>query len=221
MERRKFVIGLGSLAAGGAAAMGSGAVSQITADRDVDLRIAGDSNAYLGLEPGPGAGSGTNKYVEEASDGTLEFKFGDQANGATGGGVNNRADTVLEEAVTITNQSDRELWIWAGFAHSTGDAVDPTSGGARSVELVANATDITYPGDEDKSTEPATSRVLGQTETTGAISLGSGNSVDVDLNFLVDGSNDPRDSDFLTVFRAEDEDPGDTTISDHEFDVNV
>jgi len=211
---------MGSLAAGSAAAMGTGAVSQVTADRDVNLRIAEDSNAYLGFSPG----SNANDFVNEASDGTLTVDFTDGVDGANGDGINNRADTTLEGAFKITNNSDRTLYVWAGFADpSDGSAVDPTSGGARSVELRTGSgdKDITYPGAEDKSSEPATSRVLGQTTDTGAIEIGSGDTVTVDIRLLVYGSSDPRDSDFLTVFRASEDDPSPTEVTDHEFDVNV
>ncbi|TKX35928.1 hypothetical protein EXE51_12110 [Halorubrum sp. CGM5_25_10-8B] len=224
-NRRKFLAGIGALASGSAAAVGTGAVSQITADRDFNLRIAQDQNAYLGLTPK----SNANDFVNEASDGTLTIDFTSSVSGASGQGVNNRADTTLADAFQITNQSDRKLYVWAGFANpSNGNAVDPTSGGARSVELLAdgdNSTDkdITYPGGEDKTSKSATttSRVLGQTSTAGAIELGSGNSADVDIRLLVYGSNNPRNSNFLTVFRAEEDDPGSTTISDHQFNVNI
>ena len=47
MQRRKFLIGVGSLAAGSAAAMGTGAVSQSSSNRAVDVDIANDSNGFL------------------------------------------------------------------------------------------------------------------------------------------------------------------------------
>lgn len=213
-----MLLGLGSLAAGGATVVGSGAVSSVTADRDVLLTIEGDDDAYLGLKAGSNAGD----FVRQKSDGTLEIAFDDSVSGATGTGINNRADTTLSNAFEIHNQTDRTLYVYAGFAHpGTGDAVDPTSGAARSVELNADGTDITYPGSEDKSSEPVTSRALGQNTDTGAIALTSGSSASVEIRFLVYGSNDPRDSDFLTVFEAVEDDPRPTQISDHEIDVNV
>jgi len=50
MERRKFVVGLGSLAAGGAAVTGTGAVSQFNSgDRDISAEVVGDASAYVAL----------------------------------------------------------------------------------------------------------------------------------------------------------------------------
>ena len=53
MKRRKFVVGLGSLAAGGAAATGTGAVSQFeSGDRTVEAETVGDASAFIALQPG-------------------------------------------------------------------------------------------------------------------------------------------------------------------------
>lgn len=53
MQRRKFVIGLGALAAGGAAATGTGAFSAaLVNDRDANITVSGDSDALLALVPG-------------------------------------------------------------------------------------------------------------------------------------------------------------------------
>ncbi|MFY4816488.1 hypothetical protein ACOJIV_28010 [Haloarcula sp. AONF1] len=49
MERRKFLVGMGSLAAGGAAATGTGAYSQINTNRNVNANVAEDSQALLAL----------------------------------------------------------------------------------------------------------------------------------------------------------------------------
>lgn len=52
MDRRKFVLGLGSIAAGGAAAMGTGAFSSATInDRSVEANVVTDDNALLRLDP--------------------------------------------------------------------------------------------------------------------------------------------------------------------------
>jgi hypothetical protein len=42
MKRRKFVVGLGSLAAGGAAATGTGAFSQMGAGRSLSVKVSND-----------------------------------------------------------------------------------------------------------------------------------------------------------------------------------
>jgi hypothetical protein len=75
MERRKFVLGVGALAAGGAAAVGSGAfTSASTGDRSVEVDVAKDSAGFTALVPGEKNG----KYAEE-TDGTLELNFNGDA----------------------------------------------------------------------------------------------------------------------------------------------
>ncbi|PSQ36242.1 hypothetical protein BRD08_05240, partial [Halobacteriales archaeon SW_10_66_29] len=51
MQRRKFLLGIGSAAAGGSALLGSGAFSRVESQRDVTIQVAEDPNAYLGLKP--------------------------------------------------------------------------------------------------------------------------------------------------------------------------
>ncbi|WP_424013429.1 hypothetical protein ACOZ35_09800 [Halorubrum xinjiangense] len=69
MERRKFVIGLGSLAAGGAAAMGTGAFSAAQIDgREANIEVSSDENALIQLVPGD--------EVEGVTDSTVDDRVG-------------------------------------------------------------------------------------------------------------------------------------------------
>ncbi|WP_157884761.1 hypothetical protein [Halorubrum aethiopicum] len=85
MERRKFVIGVGSLAAGGAAATGTGAFTSAVVPRSADVTVQNDSNAYLQLEAGGARGVGDRIGQE---NGELYIDFDDEA---TGSGVNDNA----------------------------------------------------------------------------------------------------------------------------------
>jgi hypothetical protein len=52
MERRKFVIGLGALATGSAAATGTGAfTSMTTGSRDANIQVVNDNNGLIALQP--------------------------------------------------------------------------------------------------------------------------------------------------------------------------
>ena len=65
MERRKFVIGLGALATGSAAAVGSGAFSAARIDdRDANFKVTGDEDSLVALIPG-------NQFSETESESTL------------------------------------------------------------------------------------------------------------------------------------------------------
>ena len=50
MNRRTFVLGLGTVAAGSAAAVGSGAFTSVEADRTISAEVAQDSDAFLELD---------------------------------------------------------------------------------------------------------------------------------------------------------------------------
>ena len=75
MERRKFVIGLGALATGSSAAIGTGALNVFEADRDAEITVVDDTNAYVGLLPGTEGNSSTESggYAEINDDGELEI----------------------------------------------------------------------------------------------------------------------------------------------------
>ena len=95
MQRRKFVIGLGSVAAGGAAAMGSGAFSSVKAERSVDVTTASDNpDAMLGLAANDDYSGDQDVYVGESDHGTLELTFED---------VNRNAVTRFDDLIEVTN----------------------------------------------------------------------------------------------------------------------
>jgi hypothetical protein len=50
MKRRKFVLGLGTIAAGSASIVGSGAFTSVEADRTIAVDTAQDSDAFLELD---------------------------------------------------------------------------------------------------------------------------------------------------------------------------
>jgi hypothetical protein len=79
VKRRKFLIGLGSLAAGGAAAMGTGAFTSASADnRTVSVGVETDSSSQIGLV------AGDVPDVFQNSNGEIELDL----TGAEGEGVN-------------------------------------------------------------------------------------------------------------------------------------
>jgi len=89
---------MGSLAAGGAAAIGSGAFTSVSAERRVSVNVADDENAYLQLDP-------TNNADFATTDGNdvLELDFSG-VNGQAGDGVNANATTGFGPEFTIKNQ---------------------------------------------------------------------------------------------------------------------
>ena len=99
---------MGSLAAGGAAAMGTGAFTSVNAERTVDVEIAGDANAYLGLtraseEDGDsGAGQEANAEYVEYDNGELKLVF-DQ--------LNDNATTKFDDLFDIVNNGTQDVYV--------------------------------------------------------------------------------------------------------------
>jgi hypothetical protein len=85
MQRRKFLIGLGSLAAGGAAATGSGAFSAMSASRESDINVVTDDQGLVALRPGDAAGD--RVYLTDGGELKIDFTSDE---GGQGVNVNSR-----------------------------------------------------------------------------------------------------------------------------------
>ncbi|WP_439027425.1 hypothetical protein [Haloarchaeobius sp. DT45] len=117
MQRRKFLVGLGSLAAGGAAAMGSGAFTNFSAGRKVTADVVTDENAFLGIEP-----------VDERTtltNGELSLNFG---GGNPGGGLNPDARTGFFDLFRLTNQGQNNIAVAVGVNGDDVGQASPISG---------------------------------------------------------------------------------------------
>jgi len=111
MERRKFVVGLGSLAAGGAAAIGTGAFSRVGSERAVSVDAINDKNAYLGLTEV--SDSPNASYVSEDGDGHLQIQMdGNNPTDAGGSGVNSDSKTVFKDLFKIINQGKQKIHVF-------------------------------------------------------------------------------------------------------------
>ncbi|QGA81664.1 hypothetical protein [Halomicrobium sp. LC1Hm] len=107
MNRRNLLIGIGTAAVGSGAVLGSGALTQVQADRTVEVTTVGDANGLIGLE-----GDGT--YVTNDNTDTLTINIGEALGTNTGGsaeGLNDDATTIIDSVVTITNNSTTDVDI--------------------------------------------------------------------------------------------------------------
>ena len=134
MDRRKFMLGLGSLAAGGAAAMGTGAFTSIQGDRSVKIDVSGDAGAFLRLE-GNDTPNGNEYVVDDGTGGsTLSLDFSSTSQGGTG--LNQNADTIIRDLFTIENQGPEKVFIGVTnlpdgmsiYADADSGSVPPASG---------------------------------------------------------------------------------------------
>lgn len=123
MQRRKFLIGAGSLAAGSAAVMGTGAFTSVDARRTAKVNVSGDSAALLGLD----ASSGTNSaYATQTGSGEVRVEF-DATDDVYGdaNGVNPDALTKVYETFAVQNNGTQPVAV-----HVPPESVSPASAGA-------------------------------------------------------------------------------------------
>jgi len=103
MQRRKFIAGLGSLAAAGAAGIGTGAFATARVDRAISAEITGDNAAYLGLD------ASTSVYANQNGK-KLELVF-DGSNGQNGDGLNADSDTAFHNVFRIQNNGTNKIRV--------------------------------------------------------------------------------------------------------------
>ena len=151
MDRRKFLIGAGSLAAGGAAAIGSGAFTSVEANRNFGVTIADDAQAYLGIQPVDGPNGG---YAYEMGE-DVEISLADGfPGGPNGQGVNAQARTQIDKIFKITNQGTQTVNVEIDKSNleaaTEDDAQDDNTGGASEQFTDQRVQDILtfYEGDD-------------------------------------------------------------------------
>jgi len=134
MKRRKFIIGAGSIAAGSAAAIGTGAFTSVEADRGVTVNVAGDESALLALAPCD-TGSYPNGEYASIQDGQFTLDIPN---------LNGNAFTRIDNVFRVTNQGTQPVVIY--FQEHGGNTV--------AVDIGAKAEELdTGPYDEGTSGE--------------------------------------------------------------------
>jgi hypothetical protein len=121
MQRRKFLIGMGSLAAGAAAATGTGAFTAMSAPRDSNIDVVTDSNGLIGL-----VDTTDGDVVRTTDNGELTIDFTADGNA---GGVN--VDSQYQ--VGYIRRSDKNF-----IPNGLNDQIDDTS--ATAFKIVNNDT---------------------------------------------------------------------------------
>lgn len=160
MQRRKLLIGMASIAAGGAATVGTGALSSIQAQRTISGKVVGDEKAYLEIN---GYDTSGNSFAVETSNNQLALDFDadpdydeyDESNSSLGNeeafGLNPDAVSSFDRVFRIQNDGTEPLAVyiedsldavsWYGTKNDSEDGeppVDPTTNGD-SIEGRGNA----------------------------------------------------------------------------------
>ena len=106
MKRRNFLVGVGGTAVGASALVGSGAFSRVESDRKVDIAVAKDPNAYLGLDRCPGSDNSDNYTGLDDGHGYIDIgenEFGD--------GINSNSNTYFDDLFQVTNQGKEDAYL--------------------------------------------------------------------------------------------------------------
>jgi len=125
MQRRKFMVGLGSLAAGGAAAMGTGAFSEMNSgERSVTVQVVQDRDSFLALVPNDKGSNKHGQFAEQNDEGKLEINVDNSNMSHNGHGVNPDSEYYLDNVFNIRNKADRDesrpdhrIWISSNTAN--------------------------------------------------------------------------------------------------------
>lgn len=113
MKRRHFLVGVGSASIGGSALVGSGAYSRVEAQRNAMIQVAGDADAYLGLEGCPD--SANQSYTSDDGEGHLTVEMSpENATEAGGRGINSNSRTWFDRVFQICNNGKEEVCVWIG-----------------------------------------------------------------------------------------------------------
>jgi hypothetical protein len=100
MQRRNLLIGIGSIAAGSAATLGTGAFTTVSAERTTQVNVAADSSGYVGI-------SANGPYASGTGDGQLELDFSSsnsQGVFGDGEGLNPDSEYHFDNVFQVANQ---------------------------------------------------------------------------------------------------------------------
>lgn len=112
MQRRNLLIGMGSIAAGSAATLGTGAFTEVTAERQVNVNVVNDTQGYMSFVINNDEVQ-NGQYATMNDDGQVELNFtGDAGSNSFGGpagtGVNTDAVYYFDGVFGIANQAEGE-----------------------------------------------------------------------------------------------------------------
>jgi hypothetical protein len=112
MNRRQFVVGLGATAAGGGAAVSTGAFTSVEADRTASVAVAEEDAAYLRIVPTPNTANGAFAETTSAGDGEqLSLDFNDSIPNRNSQGVGQSSVYEFDDVFRIENQGTQDVYV--------------------------------------------------------------------------------------------------------------
>lgn len=126
MNRRNVLVALGAVAILTGIVFGTGAFTQVEADRTVTVEFADDENAFLGLNET----SQNPEYVSFVSGGAGQqvVQINLDNSSAAGDGLNDDAVTLIDPVLNVTNQGTQPVNVsFDGTATTEGIALTGTN----------------------------------------------------------------------------------------------
>lgn len=144
------MLSVGGTAITGGAVLGSGAFSQVEADRDVSVTLADDSVAYLTMS----AGSGSGEFVDETGN-AIAFDFGDLGENY-GDGLNDTAVSSFDSLLNLENAGTNDVEV--SFSVADADGADTPEGirlytGSATDDSDTDLTGVSLAAFDDSGTE--------------------------------------------------------------------
>jgi len=147
MQRRNLLLGLGT-AAGAAGAVGSGAFTSVSAQRDVAVQVADDENALLRLEPGTGENADAFTTV---TDGAVGLDFSSTDTGGTGLGSDSTYQ--FDDLLRVQNQGTQRVYVFARLSGGVSDDELYFYPGSDSTTRLRDGTDEVVPLDPGETVD--------------------------------------------------------------------
>jgi hypothetical protein len=107
MNRRNVLIALAAVAIMTGVVFGTGAFTQVEADRSLDVNVAEDSAAFLALEPVPENDEYVGSDTGDAGNNVVTLDL--TSTTAGGQGINDDAVTTIDPVLNVTNQGTQEI----------------------------------------------------------------------------------------------------------------
>jgi hypothetical protein len=196
MQRRKFLIAAGSLAAGTAAATGTGAFTSVSANRGLEVSVSDDVDSLLGIIAEDSENA--DEYVDDSGN-TLSIDISTTVDNNSGeNGVNDNAYTIIRRLFEVKNQGTQKVYVWAEglpseirLFHDDSNILNPGTGSGNNQGAFSDSSNLNVPADPADDNDPQNS---GGYEAAPLLDVGMG--LD-DIGMIVDtqgGSNLDFDS---------------------------
>jgi hypothetical protein len=194
MNRRRFLVGAGTLMGGGGAILGTGAFTSIEADRHATVAVAREDEAFLTIEPSMGQPNASFATQNSSNGNEIGLDFDDVAGTTSGSeGVGPDSTYEFDDVFRVYNAGTQEVYVDI-------DSVTINFSGSADLEFIAGSSRTTIDGSNAELTVP-----VGQER-------GIGVRIETNDASTYDGVNSPTDSDqgsaVTTIFADDTVDSG-------------